>query len=181
MNNLIKTSTHFNLIKSNWATSSQSPRCKSTLIPCDEYIYHARGPAEVSKGTGSHRQSGWIQASHHVLYNIIRNKEPSRGFIPATKVGKNDAYRLAVQYLQYIHQIATNLQETTESQFLSHESYERMVARNIERVTTFLEPFGGSISVKQFVEMDLTTHIPVDQKPLTQYNTINTESIYYNC
>lgn len=185
MNNLIKTSLEFNIFTSQWAKSSQSHRCKSTLINCDEYICDDRGRESLSKGTGVHRKPGWMQAEHHILYNLVRDKEPTRGFTPATKHGKDNAYRHAYIVLQSKHQLAKKLQEPKKVNLhSSYETYEHMVARNLKSVTTFLEPFSGSLTLKQFAEMDLPqyadplTWVPVDPIVKTPYNTINTESHY---
>lgn len=182
MTNLIKTQQEYDTITSHWADACKSTRCKSTLIPCDEWITDSRGRGNISTATGIHQQSGWIQASHHILYNIIRNKDAAFGFSPNTKVGKHNAYKCALGHLSWIHTIAKRLQVPKElDPQVVYDSYDTMVAHRIKQITTFLEPFGGSITTKQFADMEIPKYVDpfntvgVVQSQPPVYTTINTE------
>lgn len=155
MNDLIKTSLQFRIFKKHWAESCQSLRRKSTFVAHDESILDEKGREHVSNGTGLQCTPGWIQATHHLLYNIIRNVDQSRGFIQHTKPGKEDVYQLAHQQLHYLHKLATELQNPEKAPVTVYDTIDRTAAHIIKRVTTFLEPFGGSITIKQFADMDL--------------------------
>lgn len=133
------------LIISTWAASSKSIRCKSTLIPCNEYIREALGRERVSIGTGIHRKSGWMRASHHLMYNIIRDKEPSLGFTKSIKPGKRDAFKAALDHLRYLHKLA--ILQQTNNKAVDDRFYER----RHKHLVNFLEPFG--VPIEYFVAM----------------------------
>jgi len=109
MKTIFETKEQFFAMKAQWAASSKSPKCKSTLEPCDEWIEtHANGHGHMSVGTGKIRRPGWMNAECHILYNIIRNKPSDNGFTtirnPNKKISKPDAHKNGLNSLKHLQE-----------------------------------------------------------------------------
>lgn len=63
--------------KKQWGEAVRSAEAKSTLIR-DSY--------------GAHREKGWLQAVHHIIYNIVRDKPLNHGFVPITNEQKLQSF-----------------------------------------------------------------------------------------
>jgi len=105
MSEFITSKEQFQKIKQAWSIAVNSPKTKKTLEACDEYKYDVIGTipegwepvqpgshAYISKGTGRYRQPGWVQAEHHLLYNILRDKPLHTGFSPIKNPNKLNPY-----------------------------------------------------------------------------------------
>jgi len=80
------------LFRKQFAAAQNHLNAKSHLEPADEWL----GATDVfSKGTGTHRVTGWLTATHYILLNILRGKPPKRGFTPLTNKNKLDAAKSA--------------------------------------------------------------------------------------
>lgn len=112
MSKYITTKEEFLKIKQAWSKAVNSKKAKPEFISCDEYRYDIpKGTIIegwvrmsdggygndctghwVSKGTGVYKKTGWIHGSHHMLYNIIRNKPLHTGFTELTSKRKLNIY-----------------------------------------------------------------------------------------
>lgn len=124
-----------------WSEAVNSPRAKSSLEPCDEWIGGSYG--RVSKGTGVFRKTGWINAEHHILYNIIRGKPLECGFTPRPG-WPNDGFDRGVFRLEYLIKMTNHVNATTH------------VKKTID---TFLEPFGETFTKEMFASVRIPEEI----------------------
>ena len=84
-----------------WSQTVNSKEAKPTYEPCYEYRYDVpKGSLDENwvqqssycwrskEKTGSNKRPGCMEASHHMLYNILRNKPIHNGFTPITNKNK---------------------------------------------------------------------------------------------
>ena len=75
-----------------WNRSVNAKKAKARVVPHNEFLAKKQGQIldlktadnssyYISKNTGHHTETGWINAEHHILYNILLNNEISKGFI----------------------------------------------------------------------------------------------------
>ncbi len=105
---------HYLQFKAAWKKAVNSPKTKSKLETTEAY----------SGGTCVVRRKGWITATHHLIYNLLRGYDASRGFTPVTNKNKltNDAY-------------------------INHGLYEAYwYARYYASRDEFLKPFDGTVT-----------------------------------
>ena len=76
--------TRYKSFRRQWARAVNDPRAKSKIVACDEYIVNSKGVGMWSKGTGRCRKTGWIHPAHHVLFNLILERDLDTGFTPVT-------------------------------------------------------------------------------------------------
>ncbi len=73
------------LFRSQFAAAHNHQYAKPHLEPSDEWL---SSTDEFSEGTGFHRVNGWMTATHYILLNIVRGKQPKHGFTPITNSRK---------------------------------------------------------------------------------------------
>lgn len=160
-----------------WAYAVNSDRRFSTLEKCDEQIREAghcgyRKFGAVSEQTGKRLIPGWITPSHHVLYNILRNKPFDVGFSPVTNHTRlkngmyiNNGLFSAVFNLKCVIEAAKNYHSNIKKAENLRKEKPNIIAcsyqSSIARVNKFLEPFDGTVTV----DMLASVEIP-DIKPL---------------
>lgn len=77
---------HYLNFRKAWATAVNSPKAKSHLEPCNEWIE----PTGLSRRTGKQRVRGWIDRRHVILYNLLREKDMEHGFTLVSNRNKLD-------------------------------------------------------------------------------------------
>lgn len=158
-------------MRAQWATSSKSPKCKSTLEPCDEWIETTSNRAGyMSKGTAKIRYPGWMGAECHILYNILRNKPSDNGFSQCTNPekirSKPDAHAAGLQALIDLQAGLRRSGQFKPKGFLHRMRFE--AAKVIDRrpqhgyemkwlmshANKVLDPFGDTLTIEMFLEID---------------------------
>jgi len=167
MKTIFETKEQFFAMKAQWAASSKSPKCKSTLTPCDEWT---NSDNRVSVGTGRTRHPGWMNAECHILYNLLRNKPSDHGFTPSTNpnkiISKPDAHKTGLESLQALQtQLKTNGRFKPKG-FLKRMRFEAIqvidrrprhgqrMKSTMEHVNRVLAPFGDTLTIEMFLEID---------------------------
>jgi hypothetical protein len=152
-------------MKAQWAHSSKSIKCKSILLPCDEWLSAAiHGRGGFSKGTGIIRKHGWMQAEHHVLYNLLRNKPSSNGFTTksSNQVGKPDKFHDALCWLGIVQQQAQAIKP-----YERDSKWDNKVFRMHVEYT--LKPFCDTLTLQQFINLDIPKIVTVrTQEPVLE-------------
>lgn len=160
-----------------WARAVNNDRRFSTLEPCDEWIKEAghngrRGFGAVSEGTGKVRVPGWITATHHVLYNILRNRPIETGFTPVSKTSRlqNGAYinhglyfavDTLINHITYAKQHKTLVKQAEEAKKKYPNSY-AVSEGKIKRLEKFLEPFDGTVSIELLASIEVPKVDPLE-------------------
>lgn len=122
------------------------------------------------------RHDGWLHATHHILFNIARGKEPNYGFTPITNQNKLDngsapwlGYNQALLSLKWILRQAVNATESYES-YIEKRAGWLMRGKNEEELRTayaehiklqrrdvdkFLELFNGAFTFEDLLRIEL--------------------------
>lgn len=74
---------HYQAFRKAWAAAVTSPKSKSTLEPCNEWIN-----SKDSIGTGKARKKGWITAEHTLLFLLLTEKDFMKAFAPIKNKNK---------------------------------------------------------------------------------------------
>lgn len=165
---------HYLAFRKSWAEAVNSPKAMSTLVKVPYLRLKDDGFYETIPDGAVVRCYGWISAAHHVVYNLLREKDAGDGFTPITNRTKLDAgvfpERVLLDALALIRSFEWQItsaksvyNETTESKSLfgfmkprpgkilisKDEQYEmRMVT-----VNKFLAPFNGTVTVDMLIEL----------------------------
>jgi len=101
-----------------WAQATNSPKAKKTLQQ-DSY--------------GTWRKSGWLTATHHMVYALLRGRDAMNGFTPITSHTKleNGAY-----INEGLYEARCELRKLAGS------------SKNNKDLEKFLEPFEGTVTLK---------------------------------
>ena len=101
-----------------WGEASNDKRAKAFTATHDEYLWKEKGEIKdmnttqdgayyVSKGTGVHKETGWITATHCLLNNLLLEKQLNRGFNAITNKHKLKNVGDASWYFYYnVEQLA---------------------------------------------------------------------------
>lgn len=142
-------------IKAAWKQAVNDERAKDYF---DEGMYF--NPITRSAEPTTVRCSGWINGEHHLLYNLIRGKQPHTGFTLISNSNKlangvylNNGYVEAAYQLTRIVKFATEL--TNDDQTHRHEFKQK-------HVNTFLEPFGDSLTVEDLSQLHVPEYAAVE-------------------
>lgn len=143
----------------------------------EQYLaFRAAWRAAVNHERAKANHDSWIHATHHILLNIVRGKEPNYGFTPITNQVKLDngsypwvAYNQALQSLKWIQQSAVSATQTYESYIekragwllkgkteeQKHEAYVKQIAFERRCVDRLLEPFNGALTIEDLLRVEL--------------------------
>jgi hypothetical protein len=127
------------------------------------------------------KHNGWIQAEHHILFNLVRGKEPTYGFTPVTNPSKLAGgttpwlgYNQALLRLRYLYRNTKRVADETYDSYIERsagwlfrgkdeeykrESYARFIEMNMKDVNKFLEPFNGTFTVDDLLKLELPEEI----------------------
>ena len=123
--------------KKQWASAVNDKRAKKELIK-KSYTHYGN---EVDC---SYQKKGWVQAVHHVIYNIVRDKPFDYGFTAIT-----DKNKLQNNFGNPTHAF--------DSALYMLGVFQRS-AKDSRRVHDVMEPFGDSISLSKLKSFDLKQH-----------------------
>lgn len=171
MKTKFKSNTEYLAMTAQWAKSSKSIKCKSILEPCDEYKLDENGREYFSEGTGVNRRSGWMAATHHVLYNILRDKDPSCGFTSSVKpnkqLSKPDAAITSLISLCRLQEQMIRLSRFKPNGYLTsirkgattmvdNDPMHGWAMRNLMiRIDYMLAPFGDTVTIEQIMKLEI--------------------------
>jgi hypothetical protein len=160
---------------SGWKSATNAEEAKSKRIVCDHkqynWSYSGWGSEELARfeelgykniekysyviPDGGHcKMAGWLNAEHYIFHNMMRDKDPKRGFSPKSK-----------RKLQY--------PETPWYGFVSAAFQLEMIVKDAElyidhvgkgkgskwsmagnRVKAFLVPFGGKVTLSDLIKIN---------------------------
>ena len=97
------------------------------------------------------RKSGWLQAEHHILFNILCGRSPERGFTPVTRKTKLQSGHLINH--GYYHGMVTlaSLCDTAKKIV----SGTKVSTWNSDRLVDFLKPFNHTVTVDLLASLEL--------------------------
>lgn len=141
-------------IRKYWAWAHRSGARKSTLVKTDEWLRKPNGLPHLSEDTGVYRKPGWLQAEHHILYNIIRGVPIERGFtpgIPGKRWAPNqDGFGHALESLIWK---VDNAQKAWYN--VNKGNLNNMTFRYLKETKEFLEPF-RTVTLGDLISIDTT-------------------------
>ena len=118
-----------------WSIAVNSSRAKHHL----ELVNDSQSNKE------QHKVTGWINVEHHILYNILLNRDPFSGLSMVTNHIKlknnmlpNHGYNIGVYRLQHYINYAKHLLKDSNQVNEYHYS----------SVASFLEPFDDTVSIE---------------------------------
>lgn len=148
---------HYLHFRKVWAQAVNSPSAKRRTIPCDEWFEPPKhSVVTISRGTGRRRENGLLTSTHHLIYTLLREKEPLETFKPKTKQNAllNGAYInhglwharwelgwIASQAKRYI-----DIEET--------DNVKSGIVFAMNKVGEFLKPFDGTITPQMLIDLD---------------------------
>lgn len=137
-------------IKAAWKAATKSEYAKPRFVEETEVLAGTRYVERV-------KYPGWLQAEHHILYNLIRGKKAHAGF---TIIGDpvkimsghilNQGYARAMFAL--IRHIRT-AQEVVDRQNKDKQVGLRSTSRE-DKLNRFLEPFNGTITIIDLAQIE---------------------------
>ncbi|RLC08007.1 MAG: hypothetical protein DRI24_24005 [Deltaproteobacteria bacterium] len=148
---------HYQAFRQGWKDFINSGKAKA------EFHDHAYGRYKVSALTGT----------HHLLFNILTEKDLSRTFRPSElecKRGFWEAYgQLKMFGQKALDVVLFEKGDFKKPSYLSDGKYSELMAGNRSTIEEFLEPFGKSITVEMLAKLYLDylkvkqlTNIPVE-------------------
>jgi hypothetical protein len=152
----------------------------------DKYCYR---DCYLSKGTGIHRQTGWITPSHHLLYNIIRGKPIENGFTPRIwkrhiqLIGSAGPEEYVMRYYYYFdgfrdaaeHLIFLIKRAVHGYNDINKGKLTNMTFTNLKQVREFLEPFNDSVTLTDLCSIDTGVISDYLHRRFKQYSEIENE------
>jgi hypothetical protein len=106
------------------------------------------------------RKSGWLQAEHHILFNIICGRSVDHGFTPITNKNKlkSGAYINHGLYFGMYHLML--MQDTAKG--IVNGSYDSSPnSWRSQRLVKFLEPFRHTVTIELFASIELPNIEPL--------------------
>jgi len=100
---------------------------------------------------GKYRESGWLNAEHYILLNILRGKPADSGFTPVTNSNKllksgmhiNHGFYYGMNNLRNMQKIAGNVKNSKVSEHVQN------------RLTDFLAPFNNTVTADMLISIIL--------------------------
>lgn len=155
---------HYLNFRKAWASAVNSPRAKSHLEPCHEWLN-----SRLSEGTGRQRVQGWITREHAILYNLLRELSIDNGFTQVTNKKRLDNSGLRNHGLYF---------GTYRLQFICQNA-EQLINRPFDSdwakssVNGFLEPFGETVTKEMLKKLvNYIPQIPYKTKGYTSQEKI---------
>lgn len=115
-----------------WASVVNSPAAKSKLIPPTQYTAEGK----PIKAAGRSRIKGCLGASHMMTYNILRGRNPYRGFSDSD-TGRDCFHRIQ-RAVEYAHK---------------HIEAKKLDTQVTYAVSDLLSPFKSTVSVAQLAKL----------------------------
>ena len=152
-----------------WKSATNAEECKSKRVVCDHVQYNWDGFSDEEKAAleakgykvnrhsytvpnGGHRKEpGWMDAAHYVFHNVMRGKDPKRGFSPKSKrkLEHNEtpwhAFERAAWELEMVVKSAEKYVD---------ELGQGKTPCAGTRATNFLKPFNGQLVIADLLKVD---------------------------
>jgi len=157
-----------------WKAATNAEEAKSKRIVCDHvqynwsyhwndedrarlvdkgYTLNKSGNQATLKDGGHYKETGWLDAHYYVFNNVMRGKDPKRGFTPKSE--------RKVQYPNSPWSGFTNAAYALERVIQDAEQYVEHLGKGKghktsagSTVKTFLVPFGGKIEIADLLRID---------------------------
>jgi len=100
---------------------------------------------------GTYREDGWLDASHHILFNILRGRAADRGFTPVTNTNKLKSGTYLNHGLYFGMSSLMSLQSTAKKIVDGQKVYEGSATR----LADFLAPFNHTVTVDMLASIEL--------------------------
>jgi hypothetical protein len=107
--------------------------------------------AKSIKATKATQVRGWIQAEHHILFNVLCRKKIDNGFTPVTNSNKLNNGTHINQGFYFGMSRLRNMQKTALDIINGKSVYEGRARAFAE----FIEPFGNTVTVDMIAALDL--------------------------
>ncbi len=155
-----------------WKKAANAEECKSKRVVCDHVQYYwpypgfsdeekarfkEKGYTKISDweytipGGGHRKEPGWLNAEHYIFYNIMRGKNPLRGFYPKSArkiIGYGTPW---ISYLRALWKLESAVSDAKFYMKLVGEG-KKPQCGNAAR--DFLAPFCGDISMEALLKID---------------------------
>ena len=123
---------------------------KSNFNTKEQYISFRHAWSNAARNSEKDT-SCWLQAEHHILFNLLCGKPVDHGFTPVTNKNKlksgtyiNHGLYFGMMTLATLHDTAKKIVNGTSPN-----------AWRAERLVEFLEPFNHTVTVDLFASLDL--------------------------
>ncbi len=153
-----------------WKAAVKHSRSKSTLATHDEFVFDSvAGKCTKTKDSGQHKVPGWVTASHHLLFNILRGRDIHTGFTPITNpnkivsnsnnpdhafgYAKNNVYTICVSAQRHVGK----REESVWVKKNSPDDIQLFKNKRQKQLEEFLEPFGGTVTIEHLANVDTAT------------------------
>ena len=139
-----------------WRKVVQSPYVKSKMIQTNECRIDDKGELVVSVGTGLWKEPGWIRPHHHILYNILRDRHPARGFTKRTNKHKlkntfsnceSFRFQASLDILKNHCIVAKHVMDNPGERY-------KYVQQTIG-IRVFVKPFNGGVGIVHLAQIDI--------------------------
>lgn len=165
--NIFTCKEHYQAFRKAWSAAVNDDRAKKHFEPCDEWFYDSNGKWTHSKGTGRCKFSGWLHAEHMLLYNVLRDKPLTNGFVPVHKTSRianggyiNHGFWEAAYWLgSYIKKAQRSLTPPAEN---AKRYYHEAHKQRLETLATFLEPFDGIVTIEMLAKVEIPEIKPLE-------------------
>jgi hypothetical protein len=155
---------HYLAFRKAWATAVNSDKAKSR---CVTKKVRANVDHSITDETYTTRISGWIDASHHVLYNLLRDKPFHRGF---TIISNRTILTNGMSPAGKLYEATCDLNrirvfiedEAKHPVYLNIKKWLVLVTKTENKpywgtshIDEFLAPFDGTVTRDMILNMDL--------------------------
>lgn len=148
MTTYFETKEHYQAFRNAWARAVNDDRAKKQIIEVPHTDWRTGSKTIIKE-----KSNGWIGARHHILFNILRGKQPDTGFTPTTNSNKlrngayfNYGYWAANYSLRNIIECAKKIKSAPEDYFYQ---------RRVDSVTAFLKPFDGTVTIEMLQNVEV--------------------------
>lgn len=161
---LFNSKEHYLSFRKAWAAAVTSPRAKKTINHIRYPLkYYLHGKLVITEHNAAEVIRGWLNSSHMLLHNLLRDKPFYNGFTPISNTTKlvNSIY---VNW--ELHMAAYNL-DWRKKQAI--ESLKKDPTLDKEKpsywgtttIMDFLEPFNGTITREMLTELEIPSIQPI--------------------
>lgn len=154
-NSIFNTKEQYFSFRDAWKSAVNNDKAKSHLIDVDEWL---TSTDSISYGTGKHRVSGWIEASHSMLFNILCGRPIDRGFMPITNKTKLENGAYINHGLYYGYCALNKILETAKKIRVEGAPVSEYRAQEL---TEFLAPFNNSVTIDMLAAIKISKIEPL--------------------
>ena len=154
-NSIFNTKEQYFSFRDAWKSAVNNDKAKSHLIDVDEWL---TSTDSVSYGTGKHRVSGWIEASHSMLFNILCGRPIDCGFMPVTNKTKLENGTHINHGLYYGYIALYRILETAKKIRVEGAPVSEYRA---QQLTEFLAPFNNTVTIDMLAAIKISKIEPL--------------------